>query len=114
MGLERVARQKEEKAQAATLAEQDAVRQAERKRKGFHCLSGLDGSQPELVDQTKLALRDPDSFQHIETVVWPNVNGKHRIVMAFRSRNGFGGMMPGKAIGTMFNAGCSVLVESIE
>jgi hypothetical protein len=37
-------------------------------------------------------LRDPDSFEHIETSIFPNDNGEHGLWMTYRARNGFGGM----------------------
>lgn len=108
--------------EAAIQAEKDKAAQAEQakeradnKRKGFHCLSGWDGSHSGFVEEVKARLRDPDSFEHIETRVTPVApNGKHRIVMTFRSRNGFGGVVPGRAIGSFRSLGCSAVVEGVE
>ena len=76
---------------------QEAKDDAESRRKGFNCLSPIDGSEPDVVDQVKVHLRDPDSFEHIETRITPDIGGGHRLVMTYRSRNGFGGMVTGRA-----------------
>ena len=60
-------------------------------------------------------MREPDSFEHIETRITPiNEKGKHTLTMRYRARNGFGGMTDGVAIATINNAGCSAMVELIE
>lgn len=82
---------------AATAANREA---------GFHCLSGWDGSHPGFVENVKAQLREPSSFEHIETRVTPNKEGKHAIIMEYRARNGFGGMNVGTAIGAFDNATC--------
>lgn len=87
---------------------------AEDRSKGFHCLSGWDGSHRGFVDAVKRQLRDPESFEHDETRVTPVVDGQHTILMTFRSRNGFGGMNVGTAIGTYSNATCQATVVGIE
>lgn len=59
---------------------------------GEHCLSGWNGSNRSTIEQVKTMLRDPDSFEHVETRIWPNDNGEHGLWMTYRARNGFGGM----------------------
>lgn len=81
---------------------------AEDRRKGFHCLSGWDGSHREVVRRVKSRLRDPDSFEHIETRITPNKNGEHTVIMQYRAKNGFGGMTVGSALATIANSDCSV------
>lgn len=83
------------------------VADAKDKQAGFHCLSGWDGSHREFVESVKAGLRDPSSFEHIETRVTPNVDGQHTIFMDYRARNGFGGMNVGRAVGTFDNASCA-------
>ena len=81
--------------------------EAQERYKGFHCLSGWDGAHPGLKRAVKAALRDPDSFEHAETRVTPaDVNGRHRITMTYRARNGFGGMNVTTAHGTYGTRDC--------
>jgi hypothetical protein len=80
----------------------------ERRTAGFHCLSGWDGSHRELVSALKDSLRDPDSFEHIETKITPvNDKGEHVLLMRYRARNGFGGMNVGALMATVRNSDCS-------
>ncbi|WP_338608073.1 hypothetical protein V6617_16830 [Pelagibacterium nitratireducens] len=83
-----------------------AAEQAEDERKGFHCLSSWDGSNRALVDTVKNSMREPGSFEHIETRITPVNNGQHTIIMEYRGRNGFGGMSVETATGTLSNNGC--------
>lgn len=72
---------------------------------GFHCLSSWDGSHPEIVQLVRGELRDPDSFQHIETRVTPvSDQGLHSFTMEYRARNGFGGMNVYASTGEYANA----------
>lgn len=93
-----------------------AAERAEDERKGFHCLSGWDGSHRKFTRLVEANLRDPDSFDHMETRVTPvNAEGYHTIQMTYRARNGFGGMNVGTAFGTYANDDCEeVLVISFE
>ena len=87
-------------AEAAKAAKEGAAKQkvadaenAEEKRKGFHCLSSWDGSYRPLVKYVEENARNPDSFEHIATVITPvNKNGVHEVIMKYRAQNGFGGM----------------------
>jgi hypothetical protein len=107
----------EQEAHQARIAELEAqsaaLRVQEQKTKGFHCLSGWDGSHSGLVDAVKAQLRDPDSFEHDETRVTPATGGAHTIYMKFRSRNGFGGLNVGVAQGKVSNSTCAVTVDKI-
>jgi hypothetical protein len=78
----------------------------EEKRKGFHCLSAWDGSHRGFSEKVKAQLRDPSSFEHVETKVTPEKAGSHGIVMRYRARNGFGGMNVGTAIGSYSHVTC--------
>lgn len=86
-----------------------AAEKAENKRKGFHCLSAWDGSHRNVVEVTKKALNDPDSFDHVETLVAPVSEGKHRFKMTYRAKNGFGAIVLGSVSGYFSNDGCEVL-----
>lgn len=93
--------------------DEDAVKEQERRKAGFHCLSAWDGSHRELVRTLKDTLRDPDSFEHIETKITPvNDKGMHVLMMRYRARNGFGGMNLGSLMATVNNSDCSFEVVS--
>lgn len=91
-----------------------SAEKAQDRQKGFHCLSAWDGSHSEVVRRVKTRLRDPDSFEHIETRITPNQNGEHKLMMQYRARNGFGGMTVGTAVATVANSDCSVSSVDIE
>ena len=104
-------------ARTAERAERDAARaakDAEDRERGFHCLSPWNGSHPQVVRRVKAGLRDPASFEHIETRVTPaNGDGVHRFVMSFRAKNGFGGMNIEQATGTYRQDDCArVVIET--
>jgi len=83
------------------------AKKAEEKRNGFHCLSAWDGSNISLVRETKNTMKDPKSFEHIETRIAPVSNGQHTAVMTYRGRNGFGGMVVETEYTTVSNSSCS-------
>ena len=83
------------------------AQEAEDKRKGFHCLSLWDGRHSAFANIVKARLRDPDSFEHVQTrVTSVNASGRHSIRMTYRARNGFGGMNTEVATGSYSNASC--------
>lgn len=87
----------------------------EDRRKGFHCLSAWDGSNADFVALVKQRLRDPGSFEHVETTITPvDERGEHRILMKYRARNGFGGMNLDIAAGTVRQSDCSATLSSVE
>ncbi|MEM9975579.1 MAG: hypothetical protein AAF771_15480 [Pseudomonadota bacterium] len=91
----------EELAQEMRLAE-------EQKRKGFHCLSAWDGSHRNFKEDVQASLREPSSFEHIETRITPvNDKGYHVLFMDFRARNGFGGMNLASASAVVKQSDCS-------
>lgn len=74
---------------------------------GFTCLSLWDGSHDAFVAAVKKTLNDPDSFEHEGTKTWPvNTEGRNTILMTFRARNGFGGVIRAKAAGSFDNKTC--------
>ena len=98
---------------ASASPDADAVKAAADRKAGFHCLSAWDGSHRELVRALKQSLRDPDSFEHIETRISPvNAKGYHTLAMQYRARNGFGGMNIGRLIATVKNSDCSFEIVS--
>ncbi len=93
--------------------EEAELEEQERRKAGFHCLSAWDGSHRELVQALKDSLRDPDSFEHIETKITPvNDKGVHVLMMRYRARNGFGGMNVGALMATVNNSNCSFEIVS--
>ena len=80
---------------------------SEKERKGFHCLSAWDGSIRSVVRNVKYRMKDPKSFEHIETRITPVSNGQHTAVMTYRGRNGFGGMVVETEYTTVSNSSCS-------
>ena len=102
--------ERERQQEAARIAEA-----AEERRKGFHCLSSWNGSHRAVVKWTKEQLRDPKSFEHDKTLVWPvSSDGKHQLVMQYRAKNGFGGMTMGVVKAEYSNETCSAVIKSIE
>lgn len=85
------------------------------KKAGFHCLSGWDGSHREVVSAVKSQLRDPSSFEHVQTRITPmSESGEHRLTMTYRAKNGFGALTGGLVEATVRNATCSAQVVSID
>jgi hypothetical protein len=102
---------------AAKRAEEErvAAKKAEEKRKGFHCLSAWDGSYGDLEDYVKERLRDPESFEDIETRISPvSDTGTHTVIMKYRARNGFGGMNVSYATAEITNDKCQMLSATVE
>lgn len=97
------------------IAAAKAADEQEERRKGFHCLSAWDGSHRDFARAIKQNLRDPDSFEHVETRVTPvGDDGTHKILMTYRARNGFGGMNVGEALGTFRNDNCDPTILTVE
>lgn len=111
--LEEQRRAREERAAEELAARQ--AEEAENKRKGFHCLSSWNGMHRGVERVVKENLRDPSSFEHIETRITPvNQDGKHRLMMSYRAANAFGGKTVGNAIAIVDNSSCEATVTSIE
>ena len=92
-------------------AQATAVQKAEDTRKGFHCLSGWNGAHAGVEKYVKANLRDPDSYDHIETRITPvNERGEHALVMKYRAKNGFGGMNVESLVATIKNEGCKATI----
>lgn len=107
-------RQEKEQAEAAVADREReiaaAAEKAEETRKGFHCLSGWDGSHKGIVDWVKENANDPGSFEHDETRISAvNDNGQHGVIMQYRAKNGFGGMVRGTVVATIRNSDCALV-----
>jgi len=98
----------------ADIAQAKADREEE-ERKGFHCLSAWDGSYPDLERYVEDRLVDPDSYEHIKTLISPVSDiGTHNVSMQFRARNGFGGMTIGSASAVITQEDCKIVTASID
>lgn len=100
----------EKAAKKAREAEQQARAELENRRKGFHCLSPWDGSHSGVKDYVENRLRDPDSFEYVETRITPARNGKHTLFMTYRARNGFGGMNVENVVAEIDNSTCGATI----
>lgn len=91
-------------------AERDAAKladEAEMRRKGFHCLSGLTGKHGGIIREVEKRLNDPSSFDHTETLVAPvNEDGQHVFRMKYRAKNAFGGLIQAEAVGVYSTNDC--------
>ena len=87
---------------------------AENERLGLHCLSIIDGSHARLVASFKSGLRDPSSFEHVETRITPvRDDGFHHLSMAYRAKNGFGGLTLG-TVSANVRPDCSFVITGAE
>lgn len=53
------------------------------------CLSSWDGSFRSIIEWVKWNLKDPTSFEHVETTYSNETDGTHLIIMKYRAKNGF-------------------------
>jgi hypothetical protein len=107
----------EQKQAAAKEAEAGRVQYAQRRRvenkDGQMCLDGS-GENQATVDALVPTLREPDSFEHVSTMIGPvNQDGTHKLVMRYRAKNGFGGVSFGTTKAVVSNVDCSsTIVET--
>ena len=93
---------------------EDTEREKERAF-GGHCFSTWDGSYRPLVQAVEPRLRNPDSFEHVETHgTRIDANGNHRIIMSFRAENGFGGLNLGTASALVRSEDCTMISWKFE
>ena len=87
----------------------------EQQRRGFHCLSTWDGSHRGVVKFVRDRVRDPSSFEHVETSITPvSDSGEHELLMRYRATNGFGGVSVGLATATIQNSNCVATITAVE
>lgn len=70
------------------------------------CRGFLSDAVPDLVDQVKQSLHNPDSFEHVETTFLPVVG--RNTSMEFRAENGFGAIRKGSISATLDPETCKV------
>ena len=108
--MEQLKKEQEEKAKKEeAIAKAEAVKKAAERRKGFHCLSAWDGSHRQTVKLIKKNLKDPKSFEHIETRITPVENGSHIVFTKYRAKNSFGGYVVETQPSAISNATCQLL-----
>lgn len=113
MRQERIAEQRErsEERQREVRAEREA--EIAERQSGFHCLSRLNGSHRQVVEQVRDRLRNPSSFEHVETRIGTRDSaGRHTLVMTYRAENGFGGTNVERALATVVSDTCEARVLS--
>tara|TARA_R100000900_G_scaffold29754_1_gene23976 strand:- start:395263 stop:395763 length:501 start_codon:yes stop_codon:yes gene_type:complete len=94
----------------ARIAEESRIEE-ENRQAGFHCLSSLNGSHRLLARAVQESLRNPDSFEHIETRITPvDSNGEHLLFMEYRATNGFGGVTTGLVTASVSNSDCGITI----
>ena len=112
---ERAALAAQRDAERAAEREREVTEEAENRRKGFHCLSSFNGTHRGVANLVKERLRDPDSFEHVETRIAPiDENGEHILMMQYRGANGFGGINVETALATIKNSDCSATVTALQ
>lgn len=75
--------------------------------------SSWDGSHRATENRLKSALKDPDSYEHIETKY--NDNGDHiAVLLKYRARNSFGGMTIGYVKSTATIDGKLLTFDNVE
>ena len=75
---------------------------------GQKCLSSWDGTHRGVVTALKDGLREPSSFEHVETrITRADRKGNHKLFMRYRARNGFGGMNIGMVVATIRDSDCA-------
>jgi hypothetical protein len=68
------------------------------------------GAHRELEKMVKAQLKDPDSYQHIESSY--GGKGDHlNVVMKYRAKNGFGGYVVNSVVASCTLAGACTLVQ---
>jgi len=81
----------------------------EERQYGVHCMNGWTGSHLDFEEKVKASLRDPKSFEHVETRTSKVVNGQNKVRMEFRAKNGFGGINRAFAYGVIDNKTCKLI-----
>jgi hypothetical protein len=100
---------------AAHQAALDAEAAAYAKDHGTDCLSPWNGSHKGLNILITDQLRDPASFEMLETRTAPvNDKGVNMVFVEYTAKNGFGGTDRATAVGFFDNATCAPTLVSLE
>jgi len=79
-----------------------------------HCFSAWDGSHIELERIIKNGVKDPGSYEHIQTKHILDDSLTMSVMMSFRSKNGFGGMVVTNVIAKTSVKDCNVIDYRVE
>lgn len=71
------------------------------------------GSIHNFAGQVQRMLRNPPSFEHVETVVGPIEGDRFKATMTYRATNGYGAVDTGVAVGEVRVGDCAARVISI-
>jgi hypothetical protein len=71
------------------------------------CFSLWDGSHRGVEKLLKKNLRDPSSYEHIETRFGEDGPDHLKVYLEYRSRNGFGGMSTGQVLARAHKDNCN-------
>lgn len=108
--LEEEGRRRTEAAKERRQALEEKAAAEKERRSGRHCISKWDGTHRAMAEGVTERLRNPSSFEHIDTVITPlDKKGHHDILMRYRAENGFGGMNVEMAIGVVNGADCHLI-----
>ena len=78
-------------------------------------MSTYDGNHDGLEDLIRARLKDPDSMETTETKITPvDANGNHTVILKYRARNAFGGMVVEQALGIVDNDTCVATLLGVE
>lgn len=109
----RAAEEAKEKAEKEAARAKKLAEEKEKKALGRHCFEAT-GEHIDFSVKLMRRLRDPDSFEMIETRVAPENEGINIVTMKYRARNGFGGMNVSTAIALMDNESCDIEIVGSE
>lgn len=105
----------DQRAKDASAKATKAAALAATRRYGEHCLlTNYDARHRQFYDDVRAMMKDPDSFEMIETKTGQLHNGRHEIEMTYRARNGIGLIGIGTARGSFKHDGCEAVVLAIE
>ncbi|MCP5381357.1 MAG: zinc ribbon domain-containing protein [Kordiimonadaceae bacterium] len=84
--------------------------EAERRKNGYYCVEGMGGPNMDVYSTVKANLREPDSFEHVKTEMWPDEEtGLLILHMRYKGRNGFGGVSIENVEAILYPADCKVI-----
>lgn len=90
--------------QKAKEEQEEKARYQDRLRSGQVCADGANDLNTAFELNVKRQLKDPDSFEHMGTVITPARGGGYDALMRFRSKNSFGGYVVGTAVAKLYVA----------
>ncbi|RYF19187.1 MAG: hypothetical protein EOO77_10505 [Oxalobacteraceae bacterium] len=90
--------------QKAEEAKEEEAHYQDRVRSGQVCADGPSDLDTALELNVKRQLKDPDSFEHMGTVITPSSKGGYDALMRYRAKNSLGGYVVGTAVATLYVA----------